>query len=157
MKNKISGILIVVFFITSCGFKPTLKNIDSENNPLVYYEINRQNSYISRQVLLSSLQNIEKEKSKFIVEVQVLENEAPVNVNSSGSVIEYKIEIKVQYKIYRQKDYSLVYQSQTRGFSNYDVSNSEYKNTLVKEEALKRALESGIRLMNIAIQSKISE
>ena len=47
--------------------------------------------------------------------------------------------------------------SQSRGFANYDVSNSEYTNSLIKKEALERALIEGIQLMNIIIQSKITE
>ena len=52
---------------------------------------------------------------------------------------------------------SLLFKSQSRGFANYDVSNSEYTNSLVKKEALNRALTEGIQLMNIVVQSKITE
>ena len=37
------------------------------------------------------------------------------------------------------------------------LSNSEYTNSLVKKEALERALTEGIQLMNIVVQSKITE
>ena len=47
-----------------------------------------------------------------------------------------------------------IFDSQTRGFANYDVSNSEYTNTLVQKDALKKALTNGIQLMNIIVQSK---
>ena len=44
----------------------------------------------------------------------------------------------------------------SRGFANYDISSSEYNNTLLREEALKQALSDGMRLMNIIVQSKIN-
>ena len=47
--------------------------------------------------------------------------------------------------------------SQSRGFENYDVSSSEYTNSIIQKEALERALIEGIQLMNIIIQSKITE
>ena len=63
----------------------------------------------------------------------------------------------MNYEIFNIENNHFLYKSQSRGFANYDVSNSEYTNTLVKKEALKRAISDGIQLMNIVVQTKINE
>jgi hypothetical protein len=50
----------------------------------------------------------------------------------------------------------MIFESQTRGFANYDVSSSEYTNTLVRRDALEKAITDGIQLMNIIVQSKVN-
>ena len=50
----------------------------------------------------------------------------------------------------------MIFESQTRGFANYDVSSSEYANTLAQQDALEKALTDGIQLMNIIVQSQIN-
>ena len=142
--------------ITSCGFTPILKDSIDANNVIVYYEIDPSNSYKARQLLDSAFINLKKDKAKFITKVTVTESESAVNIESSGSVNEYKIEILVNFKIFEIKTNSIVFESQSRGFANYDVSNSEYTNTLVQQDALNKALTNGIQLMNIIVQSKIN-
>ena len=149
--------LIVIFQLTiSCGFTPILKDTKDTNNTLVYYEIDPSSSYQARQLLSSTFINLEKDQAKFITKVNIIESESAVNIESSGSVNEYKIEILVNFKIFEIKTNSIVFESQSRGFANYDVSNSEYTNTLVQQDALNKALTNGIQLMNIIVQSKIN-
>ena len=62
----------------------------------------------------------------------------------------------INFKIFEIKTNSMIFESQTRGFANYDVSNSEYTNTLVQQDALEKALTDGIELMNIIVQSKVN-
>ena len=157
MIKKFISLLFISQLVLSCGFKPTLKNFDNQNNSLVYYEINPENSYTARQVLSTQLKSLNKNEAKFLTKVRVLENESAVNVTSSGSVDEYKIEVLVNFEIFNISTNSLLIKSQSRGFANYDATNSEYTNSLVKKEALERALTEGIQLMNIIIQSKIAE
>ena len=157
MIKKILSIIFISQLVLSCSFTPMLKKIDSKNNSLVYYEINPVNSYISRQVLNSTLENLDRDKASYITQVDISEKESAVSIESNGSVNEYKIEILVNFKIINIVDNNLMYEMQSRGFANYDVSNSEYSNSLVREEALKRALSDGIQLMNIMVQSKINK
>ena len=122
----------------------------------MYYEINPSSSYQARQLLNSMFINLEKDQARFITKVNVVETESAVNIDSSGSVNEYKIEILINFKIFEIETNNIIFESQSRGFANYDVSNSEYTNKLVKKDALNRALSSGIQLMNIIVQGKIS-
>ncbi len=157
MMKKIIGLILLSQLIISCGFTPTLKNLDNQNNAVTYYEINPENSYLARQVLNSQLKNLDKNEAKFLTKVRILEKESAVNVTSSGSVDEYKIDVLVNFEIFNLSSDTLLFKSQSRGFANYDVSNSEYTNSLVQKEALEQALIDGIQLMNIIIQSKITE
>ena len=156
----IKKILILIFIsqiLLACGFTPTYKVLNSIKNIDVRYEIDPNNSYEARRVLNTLVQNVNKDKVKFITKVNIKEKESAVNVNSSGSVNEYRIEVLINFEIFKIEDGLLFYKSQSRGFANYDVSDSEYTNTLVKKDALERALTEGIQLMKIIVQSKFNE
>tara|TARA_B100001093_G_scaffold316791_1_gene302229 strand:- start:890 stop:1351 length:462 start_codon:yes stop_codon:yes gene_type:complete len=147
------SLVFIINLTISCGFTPILKDT---NNTLVYYEIDPSSSYKARQLFNSSFINLEKGKAKFVTKVSIIENESAVNIESSGSVNEYKIEILINFKIIEIATNNIIFESQTRGFANYDVSNSEYTNTLVQKDAIEKALTSGIQLMNIIVQSKVN-
>ena len=157
MIKKIISLIFIAQLVFSCGFTPILKNLDNQNTSLTYYEISPENSYIARQVLSTQLKSLNKNEAKFLTKIRVLENESAVNVTSSGSVDEYKIEILINFETFEVSSGDLLFKSQSRGFANYDSTNSEYTNSLVKKEALERALIGGIQLMNIVIQSKTAE
>ena len=157
MIKKIISLIFIAQLLISCGFTPILKNLDNQDTALTYYEISPENSYIARQALSSQLKNLNKNEAKFLTKLRVLENESAVNVTSSGSVDEYKIEVLINFEVFNVITNSLLFKSQSRGFANYDATNSEYTNSQVKKEALERALTEAIQLMNIVIQSKIAE
>ena len=155
MIRKFVIIIFVFELFIACGFTPTLKISNNENNNLVIYEINSDNSYAAKQALKSILQVQDPNNANFLIKINVIEKESAVNILSSGAVSEYRIEVLINYEIFNIKTNDLIDKSISRGFANYDISSSEYNNTLVKKEALKQALSDGIRLMNIIVQSKI--
>ena len=148
--------MFVLQLLVACGFTPILKDVTKSNNALVYYEIDPSSSYHARQLLSSTFIDSEKDRSKFITKVYITETESAVNIESSGSVNEYKIEILINFKIYEIETNNMIFESQTRGFANYDASSSEYANTLAQQNALEKALTDGIQLMNIIVQSQIN-
>ena len=157
MTKKILFILLISTLIYSCGFTPTLKisnNNQSSNN--IYYEINA-GSYLSKQVVRTSIKNINKDEAAYSANIQINEFESAVNIDSNGSVLEYRVEVKINYSIRSIQSGDLIYKSQSRGFANYDVSKSEYTNTLVKNEAVKTATLEAAQLMNIMVQSKVGK
>lgn len=156
MIKKFISLIIISQLLISCGFTPILKDTKDTNNTLVYYEIDPSSSYQARQLLSSKFINLEKDRSKFITKVYITETESAVNIESSGSVNEYKIEILINFKIYEIEKNNMIFESQTRGFANYDASSSEYANTLAQQDALEKALTDGIQLMNIIVQSQIN-
>ena len=156
MIKKLIGMIFIFYMVVSCGFTPILKDKIDTNNVIVYYEIDPSNSYQARQLLSSAFINLEKDKAKFVTKVNIIETESAVNIESSGSVNEYKIEVLINFKIFEIETNTKIFDSQTRGFANYDVSSSEYTNTLVQKDALEKALTNGIQLMNIIVQSKVN-
>jgi hypothetical protein len=156
MIKKLIGIIFIFYMVVSCGFTPILKDSIDTNNVIVYYEIDTSSSYQARQLVSSAFINLEKNKAKFVTKVNIIETESAVNIESSGSVDEYKIEVLINFEIFEIETNTKIFDSQTRGFANYDVSNSEYTNTLVQKDALEKALTNGIQLMNIIVQSKVN-
>ena len=156
MMKKILFLFFGLQLLVNCGYTPVLKVTEYQNNTLVTYEINPNNSYEARQTLNSTFQNLSDEKTAFITKVNIIEKESAVNVMSSGAVSEYRVEILINFEIFRIESDDLIYKSQSRGFANYDISNSEYNNELLKKEALKQALLDGMKLMNIIVQSKVN-
>jgi hypothetical protein len=122
----------------------------------VYFETEG-NSYLARQTLNENIKKININEANFLARVKVNESESAVNIQSDGSVDEYKVEVLIYFQIINIENNNLIYESQSRGFANYDVSNSEYTNTLVKNNALKTAISDAAQLMNIMVQSKIAE
>jgi len=157
MLKKFISIIFASQLFLSCGFTPTLKNNNQEIDTLIHYEINPESSYVARKILNANLQSVDKDKAKFLTKITVKEQESAVNVESSGSVNEYKIEVLINFEIFDMLNNVMLLASQSRGFENYDVSSSEYTNSLIQKESLERALIEGIQLMNIIIQSKITE
>ncbi|MDA9591970.1 hypothetical protein N9R78_02795 [Pelagibacteraceae bacterium] len=157
MIKKTFSIIIVSLILTSCGFTPTYKI--SENalrGSFVKYEFNKDNSYEIRQILSKNLINADKSSAKYIIDISVDETETAVNILSSGSVSKYRVESLINFQINEIETNKIIYKSRTRGFSNYDVSNSEYTNKLLKENALTSSLTEAIQLMNVIINSKIN-
>ena len=149
----------VIFFqvIISCGFTPTLKLADQgQTRSKIYYEIEN-SSYKANETLRDFFRNADKNEAKYISYIKVNESEYAVNIASNGSVLEYKIEVLIEYRVVRTDNEKLIHNSQTRGFANYDVSSSEYSTNLVKNEALKTAILGAAQLMNIMVNSKIDE
>ncbi len=157
MSKKTIFIFAIFQFFVSCGFTPTLKILnDTENDTSVYYEIIN-TSYNARDTLRNLLNGIDKNSAEYLLEIQVIESESAVNIESNGSVVEYRVEAIIQYKLFSVDKDVLIHSSQTRGLANYDVSSSEYSNALVKKEAQKTAVTEALQLMNIIVQSKINE
>lgn len=157
MIKKLLIILFISQLLLSCGFTPSLKMSDKdESSPNVYFEI-KDNSYIVRQTLSTIVKNIDETEAKYVTKVNVSESQSAVNIQSNGTVDEYKIEILINFQIIDLENNDLIYKSQSRGFANYDVSSSEYTNSLVKKEALKAAITDAAQLMNIMVQSKINK
>ena len=155
MIKKIIIILSVLQFIVSYGFTPTLKMKDSLQNDAKLYYQTEDTSYLARDVLKDILKGADKNEADYFLKLNVAESEQAVNIESDGSVVEYRVEALIQYELYNSE--KLIYKSQSRGLANYDVSSSEYTNNLVRNEALKTAISQAAQLMDIMVQSKISE
>lgn len=157
MIKKILLVIIFSQFISNCGFTPTLKTLDdSQSSSDVFYQIDS-GSYLAKQTFRTLFKNIDKSKANYIAKINITESESAVNILSNGSVSEYKVEVLFKYKLIYADRNELIQNSLTRGFANYDVSNSEYSNNLVKIEAIKTATNEAAQLMNNIIKGKINK
>lgn len=156
MNKKILFIIFILQVSVSCGFTPVLKMSDENQfSSKIYYQI-EESSYLARQAFTTLLKNIDTNEYKYLAKINVSESESAVNIQPNGSVVEYRVEVLIKYKLLENNTGKLVLESQARGFANYDVSSSEYTNSLVKNEALKTSINEAAQLMNIMLQSKIS-
>ena len=147
MLRKSLSILVAFHVFISCGFTPTLKMLDQNQvGAKIYFEIKNR----------TFLKSTNKNEAQYIIDIKVNEAESAVNIASNGSVLEYKIEVLIEYQIIDNNNESLIHKSQSRGFANYDVSNSEYSTNLIKNEALKTAILEAAQLMSIMVESKIN-
>lgn len=151
-------LIVISFLIVSCGFTPTYKlSNNSLIIPTIMYEINEDNSYATRQMLSKNLLSTNINKAEYVVKILVDEIETAINIQSSGSVNKYRVETIVNFEIFTINAKEPFYKSKTRGFSKYDVSESEYSNKLLKENALKAALSEAVQLMGVIVGSKINQ
>ena len=150
-------IVLICLTLISCGFTPSLKvkELDTANST-IHYNIEN-SSYIARDTLRTFLKNTDHNDAQYIININVSESESAVNIGTDGSVLEYKIEVLIEYEIVDNKSEKQIHKSQSRGFSNYDVSSSEYSTELVKQEAIKIAINQAAQLMKIMTQSQISK
>ena len=156
MLRKSLSILVAFHVFISCGFTPTLKMLDQNQvGAKIYFEI-KNSTYLARETLRTFLKSTNKNEAQYIIDIKVNEAESAVNIASNGSVLEYKIEVLIEYQIIDNNNESLIHKSQSRGFANYDVSNSEYSTNLIKNEALKTAILEAAQLMSIMVESKIN-
>ena len=157
MFRKEFCIILIFLIFTSCGFTPSLKvkelNLSSTK---IHYKIEN-SSYIARDTLRTLLKNTDQNEAQYIININIIESESAVYIGTDGSVIEYKIEVLIEYEIIDNESGKLIHKSQSRGFSNYDVSSSEYSTELVKEEAIKIAIYQATELMKIMTQSQINK
>ena len=157
MYRKEFCIILICLIFTSCGFTPSLKIKElNQAETKIHYQIEN-SSYIARNNLRTFLKNTDQNEAQYIININVIESESAVNIGTDGSVIEYKIEVLIKYEIIENKSGNLIHASQSRGFSNYDVTSSEYSTELVKQEAIKIAINQAAQLMKIMTQSKISK
>ena len=157
MFRKEFCIILIFLIFTSCGFTPSLKvkelNLSSTK---IHYKIEN-SSYIARDTLRAFFKNTDQKEAQYVININVIESDSAVNIGTDGSVLEYKIEVLIGYEIIDNKTGELIHKSQSRGFSNYDVSNSEYSTELVKQDAIKVAINQAAQLMDIMTQSQISK
>ena len=155
MYKKLLVFLFILQICASCGFTPIYKMSTNENySPKIHYNISETASYEVRQLINENLVSVELYKAEFEVNIKINEKQSAVNILANGDVSEYRIEVLISFEIINIQDQVLLYKSQSRGFANYDVNNSEYNNNLVKKEALRNATSDAIQLMKTIIQSR---
>ena len=79
----------------------------------INYQTAEDTSYLARDVLKDIFKGADKNEADYFLKLNVAESESAVNVESDGSVVEYRVEALIQYELYNSE--KLIYKSQSRG------------------------------------------
>ena len=152
--SKLLAALAIFLILFGCGFKPIYK-ISSEVN-LDGYSVEVTNQ-VSREIIEEVNSNIvQGENQKYRALLKIYEDLTPLIVNTNGTVAKYRIEIEIAYKLIQIDVDETISTGTTRGYAQYDVTESEIVNEDTRKHMTKIATKNAIQIMTSRIQSSIS-
>ena len=148
-------ILLIVLFVSGCGFKPMYKS-DGKGIELdkLYISFEGEINYEIKDEL-KSLLTTDQENSEYNVIVEAKEEMVPVIINENGTVSKYQIDIALFFKV-TDKLGEILIDDVAVGFAQYDVLVSEIENKDLRKQMLRSATNDASSLMITKIQSKLS-
>ena len=153
--SKLVATLAIFFIFSSCGFKPIYK-ITSDDIDLNGYSVEVVNQ-VSREIIDEVNSTIvQDENQKFKALLNIYEDLTPLIVNTNGTVAKYRIEIEIAYKLIQIDVDETISTGTTRGYAQYDVTESEIVNEDTRKHMTKIATKNAIQIMTSRIQSSIS-
>ena len=153
--KKLLTTLAVFFIFLGCGFKPIYK-MTSDNASLDGYSVEVTNQ-VAREIIEEVNSTIvQSEYQKYKALLTIYEDLTPLIVNTNGTVAKYRIEIEIKYELLHIDSNEVISTGTTRGFAQYDVTDSEIVNEDTKKSMTKIATKNAIQLVTSRIQSSIS-
>ena len=153
--SKLLATLAIFFIFLGCGFKPIYK-ISSDDVNLDGYSVEVVNQ-VSREIIEEVNSTIfQGENQKYKVLLNIYEDLTPLIVNTNGTVAKYRIEIEIVYELIEIDIDETISTGTTRGYAQYDVTESEIVNEDTKKHMTKIATKNAIQIMTSRIQSSIS-
>ena len=148
-------ILLIVLFVSGCGFKPMYKS-DGKGIELdkLYISFEGEITYEIKDEL-KSLLSTDQENSEYNVIVEAREEMVPVIINENGTVSKYQIDIALFFRV-TDKLGEILIDDVAVGFAQYDVLVSEIENKDLRKQMLRSATNDASSLMITKIQSKLS-
>ena len=148
-------ILLIVIFVSGCGFKPMYKS-DGKGIELdkLYISFEGEITYEIKDEL-KSLLSTDQDSSEYNVIVEAKEEMVPVIINENGTVSKYQIDIALFFKV-TDKLGEILIDDVAVGFAQYDVLVSEIENKDLRKQMLRSATNDASSLMITKIQSKLS-
>ncbi len=159
MKNriiKISSLLFLLFYLSSCGFKPIYKISESNIDFRGYSIIITNESSVSREIkeeIRKSFPSSLKDNENYVIEINASENLDPLITNTDGTIAKYRIEIVMNFKVKRKNNDSYLIEDMVRGFAQYTVETSEIESDDKRKRMIRTATNSAIQMMISKIQS----
>jgi|TARA_A100001035_G_scaffold187380_1_gene149469 hypothetical protein len=154
--SKLLATLAIFFIFLGCGFKPIYK-ISSDDVNLDGYSVEVVNQ-VSREIIEEVNSTIfQGENQKYKVLLNIYEDLTPLIVNTNGTVAKYRIEIEIVYELIEIDIDETISTGTTRGYAQYDVTESEIVNEDTKKHMSKIATKNAIQIMTSRIQSSISK
>ena len=125
--SKLLATLAIFLIFFGCGFKPIYK-ITSDDVDLDGYSVEVANQ-VSREIIEEVNSTIvQGENQKFKAILKIYEDLTPLIVNTNGTVAKYRIEIEIAYELIEIDVDETISTGTTRGFAQYDVTESEIIN-----------------------------
>ena len=153
--SKLLATLAIFFIFLGCGFKPIYK-ISSDDVNLDGYSVEVVNQ-VSREIIEEVNSTIfQGENQKYKVLLNIYEDLTPLIVNTNGTVAKYRIEIEIAYELIEIDVDETISTGTTRGYAQYDVTESEIVNEDTRKHMSKIATKNAIQIMTSRIQSSIS-
>ena len=153
--SKLLATLAIFLIFFGCGFKPIYK-ITSDDVDLDGYSVEVANQ-VSREIIEEVNSTIvQGENQKFKAILKIYEDLTPLIVNTNGTVAKYRIEIEIAYELIEIDVDETISTGTTRGFAQYDVTESEIINEDTRKRMTKIATKNAIQIMTSRIQSSIS-
>ena len=154
--SKLLATLAIFFIFLGCGFKPIYK-ISSDDVNLDGYSVEVVNQ-VSREIIEEVNSTIfQGENQKYKALLNIYEDLTPLIVNTNGTVAKYRIEIEIAYELIKVDVNETISSGTTRGFAQYDVTESEIVNEDTRKHMSKIATKNAIQIMASRIQSIISK
>ena len=154
--SKLLATLAIFLIFFGCGFKPIYK-ITSDDVDLDGYSVEVANQ-VSREIIEEVNSTIvQGENQKFKAILKIYEDLTPLIVNTNGTVAKYRIEIEIAYELIEIEVDETISTGTTRGFAQYDVTESEIINEDTRKRMSKIATKNAIQIMASRIQSIISK
>ena len=151
-------VLVILFLLSGCGFKPLYK-LSNDSIDIRSYSIEVINKEsVSREIKEEIKKSFPKNSSEnnYIIEINVVENLDPLITNTDGTVSKYRIEILLYFKIRDKNTNSHLLEDVVRGTAQYTVETSEIESDKKKQAMLRTASNNAIQMMMSKIQSEIS-
>ena len=153
--SKLLATLAIFLIFFGCGFKPIYK-MTSDDIDLDGYSVEVTNQ-VSREIIEEVNSTIvQGENQKFRAILKIYEDLTPLIVNTNGTVAKYRIEIEIGYELIEIDVDEIISIGPTRGFAQYDVTESEIVNEDTRKHMTKIATKNAIQIMTSRIQSSIS-
>ena len=153
---KLLATLAVFFIFLGCGFKPIYK-MTSDDASMDGYSVEVTNQ-VAREIIEEVDSTIvQSEDQKYKALLTIFEDLTPLIVNTNGTVAKYRIEIEIEYELIQIDIDEVISTGTTRGFAQYDVTDSEIVNEDTRKSMTKIATKNAIQLMTSRIQSSIAK
>ena len=153
--SKLLAGLAIFLILFGCGFKPIYKIASNDIN-LDGYSVEFTNQ-VSREIIEEVNSNIvQGENQKYRALLKIYEDLTPLIVNTNGTVAKYRIEIEIEYELIEIDVNEITSTGTTRGFAQYDVTESEIVNEDTRKHMTKIATKNAVQIMTSRIQSSIS-
>ena len=153
--SKLLATFAIFFIFLSCGFKPIYK-IASDDANVASFSLKVTNQ-VAREIIEEVNSTIvQDENQDYIAFLTIYEDLTPLIINTNGTVAKYRIEIEIKYELIQIDIGEVISTGTTRGFAQYDVTDSEIVNEDTKKSMTRIATKNAIQLMTSRIQSSIS-